>query len=149
MALPLRVLTPYPCPMAIKTHPTDVDVEAFLGTVPQQRRREDARTLVAMMKEITGEEPRMWGPTMIGFGSVPYTNSLGTNNWYVVGLAPRAAALTIYGIWNAYEPDPRLERLGPHTSGKSCVYVKRLEDLDLALLRELISDAWQNPGSGC
>lgn len=134
--------------MAIKTKPTDVSVDAFLAAVPHERRRTDATELVAMMREVSGEEPRMWGPTMIGFGSVPHTNSLGTNDWYVFGCSPRTDALTIYGIWDAHHPDERLERLGPHTTGKSCVYVKRLDALDRKLLRTLMEDAWRNP-QGC
>ena len=127
---------------AIKTKPTDADVDAFIDAVPNERRRSDGRALLALMREITGEEPRMWGPTMVGFGSEPFTNSMGTNHWYVVGFSPRSASLVIYGIWNAWDPDPRLEQLGPHTRGKSCVYVKNLEALDGELLRTLVTDTW-------
>ena len=128
---------------APKTRPTDADVGAYLDSVTSVRRREDAKALTAMMREITGEEPRMWGPSMIGFGALPYTNTTGTYDWFVVGLAPRAASLTVYGIWNGNEPDPRLEKLGPHTSSVACVYVKNLAALDQDLLRELIADSWR------
>lgn len=133
--------------MAIKTRPHEGNVDAFLAAVPNERRRADGRALVAMMREITGVEPKMWGPTMIGFGSRPYTNSLGTNDWYIVGCSPRASALTIYGVWDAYHPDPRLAELGPHTVGKSCLYVKDLAAIDTDLLRTLISEAWQRESS--
>lgn len=131
--------------MAIKTHPTDADVDAFLAAVPHARRRADGQSLVTMMREITGVEPRLWGPTMVGFGARPYTNTTGTNDWPVVGFSPRTTSLTIYGIWNAYDPDPRVERLGPHTTAVSCVYVKDLSALDQELLRTLIADAWNAP----
>jgi hypothetical protein len=88
----------------------------------------------------------MWGPSMVGFGSRPYTNTLGTNEWFVVGFSPRKAALTIYGIHNGYEaPDPVLDALGPHTTGKSCVYVKRLDQIDLDVLEHLVRKAWEQP----
>ena len=80
----------------------------------------------------------------IGFGSRPYTNTLGTNDWFVVGFAPRKAALTIYGIYDDYgPPDPRFEQLGPHTTGKSCVYVKRLSEVDEIVLEQMIRTAWE------
>ena len=99
------------------------------------------------MEKVTGEPAVMWGPTMVGFGSDPYTNTLGTNNWFRVGFSPRKAALTIYGLYNAYEPvnSPLLDQLGPHTLGKSCVYVKNLEALDLDVLERLTREAWQTP----
>ena len=128
--------------MAIKTRPRDGDVDAFLAAVPNQRRREDARAVVRLMREVTGVEPVLWGPTMIGFGARPHTNTTGTNDWFVVGCSPRAAALTIYGIWDAYHPDPRLEGLGPHTAGKSCLYVRDLSAIDTGLLHDLVAEAW-------
>lgn len=133
---------------APKTRPTDADVATYLAAVPNERRRRDATAVVELMREVTGQEPRMWGPTMIGFGSVPVTNTSGTNDWFVVGLAPRAAALTIYGIWNAHEPDPRLDSLGPHTRSTACVYVKNLAAIDIALLRTLIEQAWEREHAG-
>ena len=129
---------------APKTGPTDQDVTAFLDAVEHPRRREEGHRLRALMERVTGEPAVMWGPTMVGFGSTANTNTLGTNNWFDVGFSPRKPALTIYGIHNAYQPDnPLLEKLGPHTVGKSCVYVKRLDDLDVDVLERLISDAWK------
>ncbi|HSN43691.1 MAG TPA: DUF1801 domain-containing protein [Propionibacteriaceae bacterium] len=128
--------------MAIKTHPHDGDVEAFLASVTNEQRRSDAQAVVDLMRDITGVEPRMWGPSMIGFGTQAYTNTTGTNDWFVVGCSPRASALTIYGIWDAYRPDPRLEQLGPHTAGKGCLYVKKLASIDVDLLRTLVAEAW-------
>ncbi len=128
----------------IKTKPTGEDVTAFLDRVDSDRRREEGHALRELMERVTGQPAVMWGPTMVGFGSVPYTNSMGTNDWFVVGFSPRKAALTIYGINDGYgPPDPLLDELGPHTEGKSCVYAKRLEDLDATVLERLVSQAWE------
>jgi hypothetical protein len=128
---------------SIKTRPHDGDVDAYLEGVPDPRRRTDAQRLRVLMEEVTGAPATMWGPSMVGFGSAPYTNTTGTNDWFVVGFAPRKAALTIYGIHNGYaEPDPLLDQLGPHTTGKACVYVKRLDDIDQDVLTQLITKTW-------
>jgi hypothetical protein len=129
---------------APKTRPTDQDVTAFLDAVESPRRRAEGHRLREMMERVTGQPAVMWGPTMVGFGSTPYTNTLGTNEWFDVGFSPRKAAMTIYGVHNAYEPDnPLLAELGPHTTGASCLYVKRLDDINMELLERLISDAWK------
>jgi Domain of unknown function (DU1801) len=129
----------------VKTHPTGEDVTAFLDSVPAERRRAEGHALRSLFERITGEPAVMWGPSMVGFGSQPYTNTLGTNEWFVVGFSPRKAALTIYGIHNGYvAPDPLLAELGPHTTGKSCVYVKRLDQIDQNVLEQLVRKAWEN-----
>ena len=129
---------------APKTRPTGQDVTAFLDAVEQPRRRQEGHLLRALMERVTQQPAVMWGPTMVGFGSTPYTNTLGTHEWFDVGFAPRKAAMTIYGIHNGYAPvNPLLEQLGPHTTGVSCVYVKRLDDIDLEVLERLVSDAWR------
>jgi hypothetical protein len=127
-----------------KTRPTDVDVSTFLAAVPDERRRVDAEALRALLERVTGQPATMWGPSMVGFGSQPYTNTTGTNDWFVLGFSPRKAALTIYGIHDGYgPPDPLLDELGPHTTGKSCVYVKRLADVDMSVLEQLVRRAWE------
>lgn len=101
------------------------------------------------MQRVTGEEPVMWGPTMVGFGSAPYTNTLGTNDWFLMGFSPRKASLTLYGVYNDYEPEvpPLFAELGPHTTGKSCLYIKRLDAVNLDVLEQLIRDAWDKATS--
>ena len=97
----------------IKTRPTGEDVTAFLDSVPAERRRVEGHALRSLFERVTGEPAAMWGPSMIGFGAKPYTNTLGTNDWFVVGFSPRKAALTIYGIHNGYAaPDPLLDGAG-------------------------------------
>jgi hypothetical protein len=128
---------------SIKTQPHDGDVDAYLEAVADERRRVDARALRVLMEQITGATATMWGPSIVGFGSTPYTNTSGTNDWFVVGFSARKAALTIYGIHNGYaDPDPLLDDLGPHSTGKSCLYVKRLADIDERVLIQLITKAW-------
>jgi Domain of unknown function (DU1801) len=127
----------------LKTHVTPADVTAFLDAVPDERRRADARALRALIERVTGAAAAMWGPSIVGFGSQPYTNTSGTHDWFVVGFSPRKAATTIYGIHDACGPaDPLLAELGPHTTSKGCLYVKRLADVDAAVLERLVGEAW-------
>jgi hypothetical protein len=133
----------------IKTRATDADVDAFVAAVPDARRRAEAEAVLAMMRRVTGAAPKMWGPSMVGFGSVPYTNTLGTNDWFVVGFSPRKAAMTIYGVHDDYGPaDPALDDLGPHTTGKSCLYIKRLDDVDQQVLEGMVRKAWHQAHAG-
>lgn len=126
-----------------KTTMTDGDVEAFLASVPDERRRADAREALAVLREVTGAEPRMWGGSIVGFGEVAYRGAGGaTSDWFAVGLAPRKAALTLYGLTYDGSNDDLLARLGPHTTGKGCLYVKRLADLDRDVLTALVTRAW-------
>jgi hypothetical protein len=127
----------------IKTRPTGEDVTAFLDAVPDARRRDEGHELRRVFERVTGANAEMWGPTIVGFGSAPYTNTSGTHEWFVVGFSPRKAALTLYGVHNGYGPaDPLLDELGPHTTGKGCLYIKRLADIDANVLERLIAQAW-------
>lgn len=133
----------------ISTRPTGADVDAFLDAVPDERRRADGHALRATMERITGAPATMWGPSMVGFGSQPYTNTTGTNEWFVVGFSPRKASSTIYGVYDDYaDPDPLFDELGPHTTGKGCLYIKRLDDVDTDVLERLIGQAWQRAQDG-
>ena len=126
------------------TTPTDADVTAFLDAVPDERRREDAQEVLDLMRAVSGVEPRMWGPSMVGFGRQPYRTADGKEReWFAVGLAPRKAALTLYGLTYYGSNTDLLERLGPHTTGKGCLYVKRLEEVDRDVLTELVRRAWE------
>lgn len=127
-----------------KTRPTAADVDAVVEAALTDRRRRDARDVLDLMREVTGAEPVVWGTSMIGFGTQPYTTADGKEReWFAVGLAPRKAALTLYGLTYYGSNADLLERLGPHTTGQGCLYVKRLEDLDRDVLTELIERAWQ------
>ena len=127
------------------TAPTDADARAYVDSVPNDRRRRDALDLLTLMQDVTGEPAVMWGPSMVGFGTYHYTYATGREgDWFVVGFAPRAAALTIYGIHHdeAYGAPADLSRLGPHTTGKGCVYIKDLSLVDRDELERLVREAW-------
>ena len=128
-----------------KTQPNDTSVEEVIDRADSERRRDDARAVLDLMQEVTGTEPVVWGPSMIGFGRQPYTTADGKEHeWFAVGLAPRKAALTLYGLTFYGSNEDLLERLGPHTTGKGCVYVKRVGDLDHEVLPALVALAWQD-----
>jgi hypothetical protein len=125
------------------TKPGDGDVEGFLASVPDEQRRSDAQAAAALMAEVTGEAPVMWGTSMVGFGRQSYTTADGREReWFAVGLSPRKAALTLYGLTYESDRTDLLARLGPHSTGKGCLYVKRLDDVDREVLRELVAQAF-------
>lgn len=119
------------------------DVDAYLESVEPAARREDAQAVLTLMREVTGVEPVLWGASIIGFGRQPYATADGKEReWFAVGLSPRKAALTLYGLTYYGSNTPLLERLGKHTTGKGCLYLKRLTDVDPAVLRELVVKGW-------
>jgi len=122
-----------------KTKPTDVPVEDFIASVENPKRRADAEVVKAMLTEITGEQPVMWGPSIVGYGSFRGP----TGDWPIVGFSPRKAQLVLY-IMTGFEREDLMARLGKHTTGKACLYINKLEDVDLDVLRELATDcvAW-------
>lgn len=125
----------------LKTRPIDLDPAAFVAAIPEETTRTDCQLLLDMMKRISGAEPRMWGPKMIGFGSYHYRYDSGREgDWFLTGFSPRKKELTIYIMAGFDGYDEILQRLGRHKTGKSCLYVKRLEDVDLALLERLIGE---------
>ena len=132
-----------------KTKPGTGDVEAFLDGVQDERRRTDAQSALDLMAEVTGVEPVMWGSSMVGFGRQPYTTADGKEReWFAVGLSPRKASLTFYGLTYYESNKDLLERLGPHTTGKGCLYVKRLDALDREVLAELVERSWAENNTG-
>jgi hypothetical protein len=123
-----------------KTKPTEISVTAFLDTIDDDGRRSDAKALVKLLRDATGEKPKMWGPSIIGFGSYHYTYDSGREgDMPVVGFSPRNAATVLYGLSGA--AGDMLPKLGKHTTGKGCVYVKRLSDIDQKVLRTMAEKA--------
>jgi len=122
------------------THQTDASVQEFLAQVPDDQRREDAGRLCVMMQEITGEPPVMWGSSIVGFGAYHYRYASGhEGDSALAGFSPRRQALAIYLVGGFEDRHRRvLARLGPHKTGKGCLYIKRLDDVDHEALRELI-----------
>lgn len=126
----------------LKTQPTDKKVEDFLNTIEEEQKRKDAFALLEFFKEITGEKPVMWGPSIIGFGSYHYKYASGREaDWMLTGFSPRKNNITLYIMQGFDNYEDHLSQLGKHKTGKSCLYVKRLEDLDLDVLRKLISES--------
>jgi hypothetical protein len=123
-----------------KTLPTTEDAEAFIAAVPDEGRREDARALCGLLAEWTGEPAVIWGKSIVGFGSYRYRYPSGHEGTAaLVGFSPRKANLVLYLVGGVEDRYPKLlERLGPHKTGKGCLYLKRLDDVDREVLRELV-----------
>ncbi|MES2753333.1 MAG: DUF1801 domain-containing protein [Pseudomonadota bacterium] len=123
----------------IKTKPAALSVADFLDTVEHPVRRADGETLCALMERISGEPPRMWGPSIIGFGSYDYTYDSGHSGTMCrLGFSPRKAELVLYVLTGEAEQTAQLARLGKHRTGKSCLYIKTLADVDMAVLAEIV-----------
>lgn len=118
-----------------KTRPTDTDPEEFFEAVADEQRRADARAAAQLLEQVAGEPPVVWGTSILGFGEVA-SGASGTT-WPVVALAPRKTELVLY-LHTALE-DAEFEHLGPHRRGKGCLYLKRLDDVDLGILRAIVS----------
>jgi Domain of unknown function (DU1801) len=131
----------------LKTKPEPTSVQEFLDNVADPTRREDAKAVCALMQEVTGEQPQMWGTSMVGFGRYSYTYATGrSGEWFRVGFSPRKQALTLYLLEGFEEHADLLARLGKHSTGKSCLYIKRLQDVDGQVLRQLVEISAGNSG---
>ena len=127
-----------------KTAPTTVSVDDFLATLSPQR-QEEGRQCIAIMREITGHEPYMWGPSIVGFGSYHYKYESGREgDAPAAAFSPRKANLVIYLEDPISRYETMLERLGPHTTSKVCLYIKRLSAVDLDVLRDIIATSFAN-----
>jgi hypothetical protein len=125
-----------------KTKPTNDNVEDFLNKVENETKRNDSFKILKIMKELTQEEPVMWGASIVGFGSYHYKYTSGREgDWMIVGFSPRKQNLTLYIMDGFDRYNKILERLGKFTTGKSCLYIKKLEDVDIPTLKELISES--------
>ncbi len=122
-----------------KTKPTKASVKAFLDAVPHEARRKECRTVLDLMKRVTGEKAVMWGESIIGFGNYHYKYDSGhEGDCCVVGFAPRKNELTLYMMRGFDGVAPLLKKLGKHRLGKSCLYIKKLEDVDMDVLEQLV-----------
>lgn len=121
------------------TRPTRASVTAFINAIEDETRRRDCQTLVQLMRETTGTRPKMWGSSIVGFGSRHYRYESGREgDWFLTGFSPRKQDLTLYIVPGVNRYPAILKRLGKHKTGVSCLYIKQLGDVDLAVLRELI-----------
>ena len=131
--------------MENKTKPTDVPVDAFLSTIEPADRRDDARSVCAVMARVSGEEPVMWGGAIVGFGSHHYRYARGREGDICrIGFSPRKKATVLYLTCDLDRLQALLERLGRHQRGVGCLYLKRLADVDAAVLEELVATAWRD-----
>ena len=125
---------------ALKTKPTEVSAESHIAAIVNEEQRNDALTLVALMRRVTGEEPRMWGPSIVGFGSYHYKYASGHEGDSALGaFAVRGRELVVYTAASFEGRDALLARLGKHRTGKVCVYIRRLADVDLKVLETLVA----------
>ncbi len=125
-----------------KTQPTKLSVAAFIDGLTDQTRKADAKALVKLMQGATGEKPTMWGPSIIGFGSRHYKYDSGREgDTPVVGFSPRKAASVLYGVTGFGGSEALLAKLGKHTTGKGCLYVKKLADVDRKVLEEMVAQS--------
>lgn len=132
----------------LKTRRHDGDVERFLNQVDHDRRREDAFKVLDLMRDVTGEPATMWGDSIIGFGSYHYHYASGREgDWFLTGFSPRKQNLTLYIMsgFDAYEA--LLKKLGKFKTGKSCLYINKLEDVDMDVLRELVRQSAEHMAS--
>jgi hypothetical protein len=125
-----------------KTKPTEASAESHIAAIANEQQRNDARTLVALMRSVTGQEPRMWGPSIVGFGSYHYKYASGhEGDSALAAFAVRGRELVVYIMAGFEGRDDLLARLGKHKTGKVCVYIRRLADVDLQVLETLIAES--------
>ena len=122
-----------------KTKPTKASVAEFIDAIPDQTKRADAKTLVKLMQSATGEKPKMWGPSIIGFGSLHYVYDTGREgDMPLIGFSPRKTATVLYSTTAFSGAEALLAKLGKYTTGKGCLYIKKLADVDQKVLETLV-----------
>jgi hypothetical protein len=127
---------------ALKTTPNDRSVEAFLDSIDDEKKRQDSYRILELMKQVTGVEAQMWGDSIIGFGSYHYKYVSGREgDWFLTGFSPRKQAITLYIMAGFDQYEALMNQLGKYKTGKACLYVKKLEDIDTRTLRELVKQS--------
>lgn len=129
----------------LKTTKNDGDVNKFINSIEDKQRRQDTKIVVQMMKEASGQQPMMWGKSIIGFGSYDYEYASDRQGeWMRIAVSPRKQALTLYIMDGFSGYHELLNRLGKYKTGKACLYIKKLEDVDMGVLRELIKRSYDS-----
>ena len=127
-----------------KTTPNDQSVDQFLNALTDERQRSDSFKLVEIMQQITGMEPTMWGSSIVGFGSYHYKYESGREgDMILTGFSPRKQNLTLYSMGGFDQYESLLQQLGKHSTGKGCLYIKRLDDVDLSILHKIIEESFK------
>lgn len=123
----------------LKTAPTGGSVAAFLDAITDEDRQRDCRKVLQIMKRVTRSQPRMWGTSIVGFGTYHYKYESGREgDWFLAGFAPRKSDLTLYIMSGFPRHEALMKKLGKYKTGKSCLYIKRLDDVDAGVLEELV-----------
>ncbi len=126
-----------------KTVPTKVPVKEFLATIEKEEKRKDAEALVRLMRKVSGKPAVMWGPSILGFDTCHYKYESGREgDMGAIGFSPRATNLTVYFVDGTSKYAKELAKLGPHTTGKVCLYIKRLRDIDMSVLEEIVTRSY-------
>ena len=129
----------------LNTQENDPSVDAFLAGVKDDQKRTDCQNVLELMKELTGEAAVMWGKAKVGFGLFHYRGQTSEGDWFHVGFSPRKQDLVLYLHCELEKQATLLEKLGKHKIGKSCLYIKKFEDVHLPTLKELIKKAYNSP----
>jgi nucleoid DNA-binding protein len=126
----------------LKTKENDANVEAFLNTVSDEIQKADAKRIMQIMQEVTGEKPKMWGVSIFGFGRYHYKYASGrVGDWMLCGISSRKQSISVYILSGLDHFDDLLQKLGKYKSGKGCLYIKRLADIDLNVLKSIIQES--------
>lgn len=126
----------------LKTKPTPESVTAYLNGIEPEQKRQDSWQILELMQKATGQKPQMWGDTIVGFGSYHYKYASGREgDWFLTGFAPRKQNLTLYIMAGFDQYDELMEKLGKHKTGKSCLYINKLADIDLDVLENLLQQS--------
>ena len=129
----------------LKTKETKLSVTKFIGKVEDDQKRQDSQAILKLMKQVTKEEPKMWGDSMIGFGHFHYKSDSGREgDWFLTGFSPRKQNLTIYITPGFDKYESLMKQLGKHKTSKGCLYIKKLEDVDMKVLKQLIKQSYQD-----
>jgi hypothetical protein len=132
----------------LKTKPNELSVDEYIENIPDAGRRADSKQLLEIIKSATSEKPVMWGPSIVGFGLRHYKYESGREgDWMIIGFSARKQALTIYGVVFYDQGYDRLKKLGTYTTGKGCLYIKRLSDINIDILKEAIVAAYTSAKS--
>jgi len=134
----------------LKTKKNNKNVNDFINAVDHAGKRSDSFELLEIMKQISGEQPKMWGASIIGFGNLHYKYASGREgDWFKIGFSPRKAKISLYLMGcDISKGQEFLNRLGKHKTGKGCLYINKLADIEVGVLKELIIESWNNPQLG-
>lgn len=128
----------------LKTRPTDIDPKEFIATIEHKVRHENSQQLLTMFSKISGKEPVMWGDSIIGFGTYRYTNTSGTYDWPTIGFSPRKQNISIYIMLGFERYQHLIDKLGKAKTARSCLYITQLKNVDMDVLEELCTQAYQD-----